>query len=523
MSEPSRYFFLRFQKTGGTALTQRLRAELGEETVHPRRDDDVDAVFSVDRLVERWETDRDRIRLVAAHLPLCALELLDAPFATFTIVRDPVERTLSLLRNRAQRGGPRYRGRDLTVIYEDPELQPIIRDHMVKMLSMRPDEMGAAPLMQPVVLDGAHLEAAKEHLARIDVVGFQDGLDELCRTLEARFGWALGPLPFLNKTEPRPVSEALRRRIAEDNALDVELFDHALQLRNRAPSRRPRPSPPFPTTGEDPAGKIVITGTGRAGTTLLVQILDDLGLDTGLAEGKLSPYAPTARAGLECRVDEPDAPAVVKDMTLGFRIREILEAGEVRIRHVILPDRRLDVAAASRIRAAAYGKRPFRRGALTGTMRATEQQQILARMRADILDALDDFEIPHTLLEFPRFATDAAYTHEMLAPILPEATVDDVRRALERCVRPELIHDAPLTRAERWRTRVVTAWMVLYRLPMARLRERIDPAGQEARLRAAVAAARQREAELAEAERRAGRMPTAARRGSGADHGAPSP
>ncbi len=213
----------------------------------------------------------------------------------------------------------------------------------------------------------------------------------------------------------------------------------------------------------------------------------------------------------------------MKDLTLGFRIREILEANDVPIEHVILPDRPLDVAAASRIRAAAYGKRPFGRGALTGTMRATEQERVLARMRAEILDALAEFDIPHTLLEFPRFATDARYTHEMLSPVVPEATLDDVQRALDRCVRPELIHDAPLTRAERWRARLLTAWMVRYRLPVARIRERVNPARQQARLRATVLSARQREAELAEEERRAGRMPTAARRGSGADDGAASP
>lgn len=253
--------------------------------------------------------------------------------------------------------------------------------------------------------------------------------------------------------------------------------------------------------------KIVITGTGRAGTTLLVQILDELGLDTGLREGKLSPYGPSVRAGLECRVDDPDAPTVVKDMTLGFRIREVLASGQVEIRHVILPDRRLEIAAASRVRAAGYGRRPFRRGALTGTLRATQQARILADMRREIFDALDHFAVPHTVLEFPRFAADAAYTHAQLAPLLGGATVADVQRALDVCVHQEMIHEAPLSRRERWATRVTTAWMVVYRYPMARIRGLIDPAGQAAKLRASVAAAQQRDAELAELERAAGRLP----------------
>ena len=39
-----------------------------------------------------------------------------------------------------------------------------------------------------------------------------------------------------------------------------------------------------------------------------------------------------------------------------FRMREVLEAGDVEIEHAIIPTRRLDIAAASRIRAAEYGR-----------------------------------------------------------------------------------------------------------------------------------------------------------------------
>ena len=191
--------------------------------------------------------------------------------------------------------------------------------------------------------------------------------------------------------------------------------------------------------------KIVITGTGRAGTTLLVRILDALGLDTGIDSGRLAPYMPGVRAGLESRVDDPEAPTVVKDMTLGFRIREVLDDLPVPIGHVIIPTRRLDIAAASRVRAADYGRLPFRRGALTGTMRATEQEQILVRMQDEILSALRDHDIPYTLIDFPQFATDASYTFEKLSFLVPDSTVDDFRAALDACVRPELIHEAPLS------------------------------------------------------------------------------
>ena len=251
--------------------------------------------------------------------------------------------------------------------------------------------------------------------------------------------------------------------------------------------------------------KIVITGTGRAGTTLLVQVLDELGLDTGLSDGKVTPYMHGVRAGLECRVDDPEAPTVVKDMTLGFRMRAVLEAGEVDIEHVIIPTRRLDIAAASRVRAAGYGRLPFRRGALTGTFHATAQMRVLEAMRTEIVSALTEFGVPCTELEFPRFATDATYTYERLGFLAPDASLDDVKAALDRCVREDMIHESPLSGREVWRTRLTTAWMAMVRYPIARVRRRLDPDASEARMRTSIAAAKQREAR--EAEQRAGGSP----------------
>jgi hypothetical protein len=258
----------------------------------------------------------------------------------------------------------------------------------------------------------------------------------------------------------------------------------------------------------DATPKVVITGTGRAGTTLLVRVLTELGLDTGLDDGRLTPYGPSVRAGLECRVDDPDAPTVVKDMTLGFRMRAILERGEVPIAHVIIPTRRLDIAAASRIRAAGYGRLPFKRGALTGTLRPAEQEQVLVAMRDEILGALADHDIPWTELEFPRFATDAAYLHAALGFLAPAASLEDVRVALDRVVDPDMIHEQPLTRREVWRARRVTAWMLLVRYPIARLRRRMNPEAAQARLRASVAEAQRREALDAERDDRWRRAPT---------------
>ena len=51
----------------------------------------------------------------------------------------------------------------------------------------------------------------------------------------------------------------------------------------------------------DRRGRILISGTGRAGTTFLVQLLTELGLDTGYSDPErvAMTYSEQARAGLE--------------------------------------------------------------------------------------------------------------------------------------------------------------------------------------------------------------------------------
>jgi len=71
-------------------------------------------------------------------------------------------------------------------------------------------------------------------------------------------------------------------------------------------------------------------------------------------------------------------------------------------------------------------------------------------------------------------------------------------------VRPELIHEEPLSPQERWRMRLTAAWMRFVRYPVANIRRRINPEAADARLRASYAAARARDRALAEAERDSG-------------------
>lgn len=229
----NRYFFVHVQKTGGTALQMRLKEQFTESEIYPNASDAADdaaiANFYVPHLVDRWSARGEEIRMLTGHFPLCTGELLGGGFTTLTLLREPVERTLSYLRH-SRDHTPGDRDKSLEEIYDDPfRFHGFIHDHMVKMLALRSEEMtdGMLTRFDP---SRAHLERATENLQGVDVVGTQERFDDLCGELERRFGWDLGAPRFANRTRREDVPDSFRRRIALDNALDIELYDFAVDL-----------------------------------------------------------------------------------------------------------------------------------------------------------------------------------------------------------------------------------------------------------------------------------------------------
>jgi hypothetical protein len=238
-----RWFFVHVQKTGGTDLFTRIGGDpaipleharwFEEREIYPNETDgDVFTVapqLSVEQLVRRWKERRDEIRIVLGHFPLCTVELLDADFTTLTVLREPVERTLSFLRHH-RRLTPEDRDKPLEEIYDDPfRFEALLHNHMVKMFALTVDEMTDG-MLTTVDFTPAHLERAKRQLATVDVVGLQEDFEGFCRELEARFGWPLGVPFFANRTKPVDVPDSFRRRIAIDNEMDVELYEFACDL-----------------------------------------------------------------------------------------------------------------------------------------------------------------------------------------------------------------------------------------------------------------------------------------------------
>jgi hypothetical protein len=98
-----------------------------------------------------------------------------------------------------------------------------------------------------------------------------------------------------------------------------------------------------------PRKHIVITGTGRAGTTFLVELLTHLGLDTGFTPDTLSDRkVGVARAGLEHDIRQAGCPYVAKSPWFCDYAEEALSRDDLVVERIFVPMRDLFAAAESR-------------------------------------------------------------------------------------------------------------------------------------------------------------------------------
>jgi hypothetical protein len=242
-NDPRRYFFVHLQKTAGTSFSRQMKDYFGRPAIYPSDDDGdlIARVIDVDHLLARWQVRRDEIRVVTGHFPLCTVELLDAPFVTFTILRHPLERTLSYLRHHRK---VTAEDADITLeeVYDDPgRFDGLIHNHMVKMFSLTPDEMTNGALTV-VDFTRGRLERAMRNLESIDLFGLQENFAHFCAEANRRFDWDLGPPLHMNRTEVSDVPPALLDRIVRDNAMDLEFYEFARELHAQRFASTPKPA-----------------------------------------------------------------------------------------------------------------------------------------------------------------------------------------------------------------------------------------------------------------------------------------
>jgi hypothetical protein len=187
----------------------------------------------------------------------------------------------------------------------------------------------------------------------------------------------------------------------------------------------------------------IISGTGRAGTTFLVQLFTVLGLDTGFA-GAASDINENCNAGMEWDIRSEDAPYLIKSPWLCDYLDSVLSGGEIAIDCALIPVRDLFCAAESR--------RDVERrtdadlfpagipGGLWHTDEPEKQESILTEQFYRILHTLTRHDIPTVLLDFPRIVRDPHYLFKKIGSVIHGMEFGTFVSAFHKVVRPELVH-----------------------------------------------------------------------------------
>jgi hypothetical protein len=192
--------------------------------------------------------------------------------------------------------------------------------------------------------------------------------------------------------------------------------------------------------GHHPEHKVIITGTGRSGTTFLVRLLGALGLDTGITERNWDrKYFEHCKAGLEHEILDRRTPYIIKNPALCDTLGPALATGRFVIDHAYVPIRELESVAASR--AAVGGADGSRPGGLWGTASPSMQGAVMGEMFHKLVHTLVAHEIPHTFILFPRMVSDPAYTHRKLEFLMKRGiTYETFLGAFKRTADPSLVH-----------------------------------------------------------------------------------
>lgn len=215
------YFFMHIPKTAGTSMRKMLWSVFPEKRILPNQQDLIenDSKYpALAKLKEQPERLR-RARLFAGHYPYGSERIFPQEQITrMTFMRDPVERSLSLLRH--------YKARDPKV--KDTPFKEIL---FQRKSSFQNGQMNFFTGRMPKATSEEQLIHAKQALDAFDFVGISERFEESLPVLNRLLPYNLGLPLTLNQAKgayPEELDD-LRPLLAEWNQLDAEIYRYAQQ------------------------------------------------------------------------------------------------------------------------------------------------------------------------------------------------------------------------------------------------------------------------------------------------------
>ena len=219
-----RVFYIHIPKTAGTTMSEIMYTHYvsGEVFTCPSVGD-TDSVFV--SLLESDQQRKNLIKLVTGHIQFGWHRVFgEDEFTYVTLLRDPVDRVMSLYYSARASGIPRH--------YLWEGTQGVSLGEWVKN-RVTPETFN----WQTYMIAGVHseLELAKQNLLRhFSVVGFTDQFDLALARIAQLLGWDVPVYKSLNVTPNRPllqdISDEDRTIVEAHNLLDIELYQFAKEM-----------------------------------------------------------------------------------------------------------------------------------------------------------------------------------------------------------------------------------------------------------------------------------------------------
>lgn len=221
--------FVHIPKTAGGTITRIIAQNYPQATIYRIEGDNR---ASIQRLLALPDERRQRLRCVVGHAPVGLERYLRQPAASFTLLRDPVERVISLyhyiLRRPTHYLHKEVTSRRLSLeAFALSSLTPELDNCQTRHLSGDPAVdcvFGAGPI------DDATYRAALANVeAGLAAVGVQERFAESLFVFARRFGWTALATVSKNRA-PAARGEtpaAVREAIAARNAYDCALYQAA--------------------------------------------------------------------------------------------------------------------------------------------------------------------------------------------------------------------------------------------------------------------------------------------------------
>jgi hypothetical protein len=278
LDSTSKFFFIHVMKTGGTSIADIISAnfranERYPDVCIPPSPDifaRIEAYSFVPGIVANVNALKGQLRMVRGHVPYAVRSLLHDSYIAMTLLRDPVERTVSYLTH-CRRYHIEHQKLTLEQIYEDPWFHAsFIQNYQTKIFSMSAEEsiseerfLPSAVKVPPreelgngqnlsddikllqraapgrfslecfsastgvIDVNAQRLEEAKRNLSAVEIVGVTEHYDRFLGKLVEQYGWQIKSIPHRHAGEREAVSPEFHRRIAKDNAFDIELYEFA--------------------------------------------------------------------------------------------------------------------------------------------------------------------------------------------------------------------------------------------------------------------------------------------------------